>query len=100
MPSRIFRTHGASPAGETGLARDEALVERLCDTVEVDGAPDVGARTWPSGDQASEARWRDVDVADRNWERRHRGIPGRDEPDGWALAWERGRAGVPWHPGP
>ena len=103
-PLRLVLTHEMIhwvlfEGGEAGLARDEAFVERLCESVDTARRDDPAAETWPTGgDRASEARWRDVDASDRNRERHRRGSPGYDEPDDWALAWERSRASVPWHP--
>lgn len=103
VPLRLVLTHemihwvmfeGGAPA----LATDEALVERLCDSLGLAGGEDSAMDAWPAGDEASQARWRDLDVSQRNRERHRRGIHGRDEPDSWALAWDRERARVPWHP--
>ena len=104
VPLRVVLTHEMIhwvlfQGGEPGLATDEALVERLCEPMEMARLEDPARGTWPaSWDRAGNARWQDLDVSDRNRERHRRGIYGRDEPDSWALAHERARASVPWHP--
>lgn len=104
VPLRLVLTHEMIhwvlfQGGEPGMATDEALVERLCEPLDAARTDAMAAETWPeSGDQAAQARWRDLDASDRNRERHRRGIYGRDEPDNWALAYDRARASVPWHP--
>ena len=104
VPLRLVLTHEMIhwvlfQGGRPELATDEALVERLCEAADPASRDDPAMETWPaSGDRAAQARWRDLDVSNRNRERRRRGFYGRDEPDNWALAYERARARVPWHP--
>lgn len=103
-PLRLVLTHEMihwvlHQGGRPDLATDEALVERLCESMDAGSIEEPSAWTWPhSGDQAAQARWRELDASDRNRERGRRGRTGRDEPDAWALAWDRARAGVPQHP--
>jgi len=104
VPLRLVLTHEMIhwvlfQSGEPGLATDEALVERLCASIDAAPTDDPVADAWPaSGDRAAQTRWYDLDVSERNRERRRRGITGRDEPDTWALVHERARSSVPQHP--
>jgi hypothetical protein len=104
VPLRLVLTHEMIhwvlyQRGRPDLATDEALVERLCESMEAARAEDPAGWTWPgSGDQASRARWRELDASDRNRERRRVGRSVREEPDAWALAWDRASAAVPQHP--
>ncbi len=104
VPLRLVLTHEMihwvlHQGGRPDLARDEAYVERLCASMDASPFEEPSAWTWPDpGDEAGRSRWRDLDVSDRNRERRRHGVTGLDEPDGWALASDRARAALPQHP--
>ena len=80
-------------AGEPQLAMDEAYVTRLTETHLASAGRETSIL-----DDPERARWYDVEVQNRNYEKHRRGVFNRDEPDSWGLEHERARVYVPRHP--